>query len=252
MTKNWNRRSYGTAAARLTATAATAATALTALLAVLTAGAAPASASASAAPGPPGFGFDFGACPAVAELPEGADPGTWRCEVMHATGRLRVGGVDEPIDRPMTLTFAEGRVDGAYAQVFGEMTAEPIRVGGTPLTLTPQYGGYSDFEADDARRGELDLTLAVGGPLLPEGCAIGGAAAEPVHLVLKDTRPTEVISQDPLMVSFAAADTEFAAPRTGGCGRLAGPVLDRLLDLPAPPGENRLELDATVAIRPYA
>ncbi|WP_181785831.1 hypothetical protein [Streptomyces phytophilus] len=242
MTKNWNRRSCGPGAARL------AATALTALLAVLTAGAAP----ASAAPGPPGSDFDFGACPAVDELPEGADSGTWRCEVMHATGRLRVGGVDEPIDRPMTLTFAEGRVDGEFAQVFGEMTAEPIRVGGTPLTLTPQYGGYSDFEADDVRRGELDLTLAVGGPLLPKGCSIGAAATEPVHLVLKDTRPTEVISEDPLVVSFAAADTEFTAPRTGGCGRLGGRILDRVLDLPAPAGENRLELDATVAIRPYA
>ncbi|MEO3767252.1 hypothetical protein [Streptomyces sp. B8F3] len=247
MTKNWNRRSYGTGAARL------AATALTALLAVLTAGAAPASAeSAVADPAPPGPAFDFGACPAADELPAGADPGTWRCEVMHATGRLRVGGVDEPIDRPMTLTFAEGRVDGAFAQVFGEMTAEPVRVGGTPLTLTPRYGGFSDFEADDVRRGELDLTLAVGGPLLPEGCSIGGAATEPIHLVLKDTRPTEVISEDPLMVSFAAADTEFTAPRTEGCGRLGGRILDRVLDLPAPAGENRLELDATVAIRPYA
>ncbi|AUH41807.1 hypothetical protein [Streptomyces sp. CMB-StM0423] len=247
MTKNWNRRSYGTGAARL------AATALTALLAALATGAAPASAAPAAAEaGPPGAEFDFGACPAADELPAGADPGTWRCEVMHATGRLRVGGVDEPISRPMTLTFAEGRVDGAYAQVFGGMTAEPIRVGGTPLTLTPRYGGYSDFEADEVRRGELDLTLAVGGPALPKGCSIGAAATEPIHLVLKDTRPTEVISKDPLMVSFAAADTEFSVPRTEGCGRLGGRILDRVLDLPAPAGENSLGLDATVAIKPYA
>ncbi|WBB57836.1 hypothetical protein O7599_19340 [Streptomyces sp. WMMC500] len=244
MTKDWNQRSYGTRAARL------AAPALTALLAVLTTGAAPASPAAET--GPPGAGFDFGACPAADELPAGADPGTWRCEVMRATGRLRIGGVDEPVGRPMTLTFAEGRVDGAYAQVFGELTAEPIRVGGTPLTLTPRYGGYSDFESDDLRRGELDLTLAVGGPLLPKGCSIGAAATEPIHLVLKDTRPTEVISEDPPVVSFGAADTEFAAPRTDGCGRPGGRILDRVLDLPAPAGENRLELDATVALRPYA
>ncbi|MFW6692501.1 hypothetical protein [Streptomyces sp. MAR4 CNX-425] len=248
MTKNWKRRSYGTGPARA------AAAALTALLAVLTAGAAPAAADAKP-PGPasgPASGFDFGACPAVDELPAGADPGTWRCEVMRATGRLRVGRVDEPIDRPMTLTFAEGRVDGEFAQVFGEMTAEPIRVGGTPLTLTPRYGGYADFQSDDERRGELDLTLAVRGPLLPRGCSIGGAATGPVHLVLKDTRPTEVISEDPTVVSFGAADAEFAAPRTDGCGRLGGGILDRVLDLPAPAGENRLELDATVAIRQYA
>lgn len=243
MTKNWNRRSYGTGAARV------AATALAALLAVLTTGAAPSAADTGSA-GP--SGFDFGACPAADELPAGADPGTWRCEVMQATGRLRVGDVDEPIDRPMTLTFAEGRVDGAYAQVFGEMSAEPIRVGGTPLTLTPRYGGYADFQSDDVRRGELDLTLAVRGPLLPRGCSIGTEATEPIHLVLKDTRPTEVISEDPPVVSFGAADAEFAAPRAGGCGRLGGRILDRVLDLPAPAGENRLELDATVAIRPYA
>ncbi|AKH83557.1 hypothetical protein AA958_16575 [Streptomyces sp. CNQ-509] len=251
MKKNWNRRSYGTGAARV------AATALAALLAALTTGAAPAAAdpaaeATAAEAAPPGAAFDFGACPAADELPAGADPGTWRCEVMHATGRLRVGGVDEPVERPMTLTFAEGRVDGAYAQVFGEMTAEPIRVGGTPLTLTPRYGGYSDFEADDVRRGELDLTLAVGGPLLPKGCSIGPAASEPIHLVLKDTRPTEVISEDPLVVSFAAADREFTAPRTEGCGRPGGRILDRVLGLPAPAGENSLELDATVAIKPYA
>lgn len=249
MTKNWKDRSYGTGAARIAV--ATAASALAALLAVSLTGAA-APASADPKPPGPGTGFDFGACPAAEELPVGADPGTWRCEVMQATGRLRVGSVDEPIDRPMTLTFAEGRVDGAYAQVFGEMSAEPIRVGGTPLTLTPRYGGYSDFQSDDVRRGELDLTLAVRGPLLPRGCSIGGAGTEPIHLVLKDTRPAEVISEDPLVVSFGAADAEFAAPRADGCGRLGGRILDRVLDLPAPAGENRLELDATVGIRPYA
>ncbi|RII11303.1 hypothetical protein DSC45_28865 [Streptomyces sp. YIM 130001] len=196
--------------------------------------------------------FDFGACPARAELPADADPGTWRCEAMEATGHLKVGGVDEPIDRPIRITFAEGRVDGAFRQVFGDMTAEPIRVGGSPLTLTPQYGGYSDFESDDVRRGELDLTFAVGLRGVPGGghaCAVG-SDRDAVHLVLQDTDPTRVISEEPLVVAFGAEDRRFAVPCTSGCGPL-GRVLDHRLDLPSPVGDNRISLDAVVGIRPY-
>lgn len=224
-----------------------------ALLAGLTLGAAPAHAAEQAAELPK---FDFSACPTVEELPEGADPGTWRCEVMHATGRLRLGSVDEPLTAPMKITFAEGRVDGEFRQVFGEMTAAPIRVGGTPLTLTPQYGGYSDFLSDDTRRGEFDVKFAIGAggrhglPALPsKGCSVG-SDEDAIHLVLKDTYPTRVISKDPLIVAFGAQDTEFTAPRTSGCGRL-GRALDRVLGLPSPAGANAFEMDVTVGIKPY-
>ncbi|RFU87110.1 hypothetical protein DY218_08655 [Streptomyces triticagri] len=196
--------------------------------------------------------FDFGACPARAELPAGADPGTWRCEVMEATGHLKVGSVDEPIDRPIRITFAEGRVGGEFRQVFGELRSDPIPVGGSPLTLTPQYGGYADFESDSIRRGELDLKFAVGlrgVPTAGQHCAVG-SDRDAVHLVLQDTDPTRVVSEDPLVVAFGAEDVRFAVPRTSGCGPLRG-LLDRQLALPSPSGVNHISLDAMVGIRPY-
>ncbi|MDX3457477.1 hypothetical protein PV396_36915 [Streptomyces sp. ME02-8801-2C] len=222
-----------------------------ALLVGLALGAVPAHGAERAADLPE---FDFSACPSVEELPTGADPGTWRCEVMHATGHLRMGAIDEPLTEPMKITFAEGRVDGEFDQVFGEMTAAPIRAGGTPLTLTPQYGGYSDFLSDDTRRGEFDIKfsigLAHGLPALPSsGCSVGGDA-DAVHLVLKDTDPTRVISRDPLVVAFGAQDAEFAAPGTSGCGPLRR-ALDRALGLPSAAGANAFTMDVTVAIRSY-
>ncbi|MEV7196237.1 hypothetical protein AB0N81_31200 [Streptomyces sp. NPDC093510] len=199
--------------------------------------------------------FDFSACPTVDELPAGADPGAWRCEVMHATGHLRMGTVDEPLTEPLKITFAEGRVDGEFRQVFGEITAAPIRVAGTPLTLTPQYGGYSDFLSDDTRRGEFDIKFALGSayrlPALPSSDCSVGTDEDAVHLVLKDTVPTRVISKDPLVVAFGAQDAEFTAPKTSGCGRL-GRVLDRTLGLPSTAGANTFDMDVTVGIRPYA
>ncbi|MFC8077613.1 hypothetical protein ACFUN8_19000 [Streptomyces sp. NPDC057307] len=223
-----------------------------ALLAGLALGATPAQGAERAADPPV---FDFSACPAAEELPAGADPGTWRCEVMHATGHLRMGDVDEPLTEPMKITFAEGRVDGEFRQVFGEMTAAPIRVGGTPLTLTPQYGGYSDFLSDDTRRGEFDIKFAIGSAYGPparpssSGCSVG-SDKDAVHLVLKDTVPTRVISEDPLVVAFGAQDTDFAAPGTRGCGPLSR-VLDRALGLPSAAGANAFDMDVTVGIRPY-
>ncbi|GGW72824.1 hypothetical protein GCM10010381_67030 [Streptomyces xantholiticus] len=222
-----------------------------ALLAGLALGAAPAYGAERAADLPE---FDFSACPTVDELPTGADPGTWRCEVMHATGHLRMGAVDEPLTEPMKITFAEGRVDGEFRQVFGEMTAAPIRVGGTLLTLTPQYGGYSDFLSDDTRRGEFDIKFVIGSAhgllSLPwSGCSVG-SDEDAVHLVLKDTDPTRVISKDPLIAAFGAQDAEFAAPGTSGCGPL-GRALDRALGLPSTAGANAFDMDVTVSIRSY-
>ena len=191
----------------------------------------------------------FADCPSLSELPEGADPAKWRCEAMTATGHLTLGRVEMPIDRPLAITFAEGRVDGEFRQVFGAMAATPLRVRGTPLSITPRYGGYSDFESNDERRGELDLTFRISGPGVPRGCSIG-TEADPVHLVLKETDPSRVVSPDPLIVAFGVADNRFAAPGTSGCG-LLGPVLDRALRLPAPAGVNGIDLDARVALRSY-
>ncbi|MFI6014115.1 hypothetical protein ACIBAG_35850 [Streptomyces sp. NPDC051243] len=165
-----------------------------------------------------------------------------------------MGAVDEPLTEPMKITFAEGRVDGEFRQVFGEMTAAPIRVGGTPLTLTPQYGGYADFLSDDTRRGEFDIKFAIGSAhgsaaRPSSGCSVG-SDEDAVHLVLQNTDPTRVISRDPLVVAFGAQDAEFAAPGTRGCGPLSR-VLERALGLPSAAGANAFDMDVTVAIRPY-
>ncbi|WP_225890976.1 hypothetical protein [Streptomyces dioscori] len=216
---------------------------------------APAHAGPGARSGP---GHDLGTrdrgfqdCPALSELPPGADPAKWRCEAMTAAGHLTLGRVDVevPADRPLAITFAEGTVDGEFRQVFGAMAATPLRVGGTPLSITPRYGGYSDFQSNDERRGELDLTFRISGPGVPPGCSIGGGA-DPVHLVLIETDPPKVVTPDPLVVTFGVADNRFAVPGTSGCGPL-GPVLDKALRLPSPAGANGIDLAARVTMRSY-
>src|SRR5262245_13625862 len=71
--------------------------------------------------------FDFSDCPAI---PAGADPAQWRCEVLESTGTVRIGKLGELPGGAMRLTFAEGQLDGKYAQVFGALRSEPIRVPG--------------------------------------------------------------------------------------------------------------------------
>ncbi|MFF3481775.1 hypothetical protein ACFYXC_00640 [Streptomyces sp. NPDC002701] len=222
----------------------------TASVSAATAAPAHAGASADASAGADAQERAFQDCPALAELPDGARPADWRCEAMTAVGHLTLGRVEVPIDEPLAITFAEGTVDGEFRQVFGAMAATPLRVRGTPLSITPRYGGYSDFESNDERRGELDLTFGITGPGLPSGCSIGSTTA-PVHLVLLETDPPKVVTPDPLVVTFGVEDNRFAIPRTSGCG-LLGPVLDKALRLPAPAGVNSIDLDARVTMRSYS
>ncbi|WP_245996289.1 hypothetical protein [Streptomyces armeniacus] len=202
-----------------------------------------AGADTAVAAGPPGS--PFAACPARAELPEGADPAAWRCEVMTATGHLTVGRIDVPIAEPMRVTHAEGRIDSEFHQVFGGMAAEPIRVPHTPLSVTPQYAGAFDFHSDDQRMGELDVKFRISGPGWARwrDCSIGNDA-DAVHLVLKAEG-----KGGPGKVPHAV-DNTFAVPGTSGCGRL-GRVLDAALDLPSPAGENRISLEGDRVIRSY-
>ncbi len=189
-------------------------------LTALTLGVGVTAGSAHAAVPVPVKGADFRACPALSELPEGADPGAWRCEAMTAVGHLTLGRIDQSLDKGMAITFAEGTVSGEFRQVFGAMTAAPVRVRGTWLEITPRYAGYFDFHSNDQqRRGELNLTFGISGSAVPSGCSIG-TDADPVRLVLKETKASTVVSQDPLVVAFGVADNRFTAPRTSGCGRL--------------------------------
>ncbi len=82
---------------------------------------------------------------------------------MTAVGHLTLGRIDQSLDKGMAITFAEGTVSGEFRQVFGAMTAAPVRVRGTWLEITPRYAGYFDFHSNDQRRGELNLTFGISG-----------------------------------------------------------------------------------------
>ncbi|SFB61882.1 hypothetical protein SAMN05216266_12924 [Amycolatopsis marina] len=192
-------------------------------------------------------GFDFTACPAI---PAGADPAKWRCEVLISTGTLSFGRIRELPLREMRLTFAEGTLDGRFAQVFGSLEAEPTPLPGAPRTTVQlRYAGYSDFESNDERKGEIDLALRVRGPLLAPGCTIG-EEQNPIHSEIQQVGPTEVISADPPVLRFTSVDEQLAVPAARHCGRL-GRSLNRWLDLPASSGENVLRQTTHVGLRPY-
>ncbi|SFP33196.1 hypothetical protein SAMN05421810_102286 [Amycolatopsis arida] len=191
--------------------------------------------------------FDFTDCPT---LPAGADPARWRCEVLVSTGTLRISRREVPL-RAMRLTFAEGRLDGRYAQVFGSLVAEPSPVPWLPgVTLRPRYAGHSDFESNDERKGEIDLAFTVRGPLPGASCAIG-SEVEPVHSEIQQVGETELLSPDPPVLRFRSVDERLALPATTGCGPLAR-LLDHRLGLPSPSGRNSLRQVTLVGLRPYA
>ncbi|RZS40721.1 hypothetical protein EV193_10332 [Herbihabitans rhizosphaerae] len=214
--------------------------ALAAVAATALAMAAPA---ASAEPVPT---FDFADCPSI---PAGANPAEWRCEVMMATGTIRVGGIEQSLG-PMRLTFAEGRLDGKYAQVFGALRTKKVPLGRGLLSTRLSYAGYSDFQSNDQRMGDLHVKLDLVGSLLPEGCAIG-SDADPIKTAVKATAKPEVVSENPLVVRFPLVDNDFAVPRTHGCG-LFGHLLNRRLGLPSPSGENSLSMTTYVSMKGYA
>ena len=177
----------------------------------------------------PAFGFSD--CPAP---PPNADPGTWRCEAFVSQGKLTVGNQEIPLGE-IRLTFGEGRVNGQYAQVFGALRHEPVRVPGLAgTTIQLHYGGYSDFQSNAERRGELDIYAVLRHPLLRKGCRIG-TAATPLHTVVHDdpALPPTVLSKNPPTFHFGVVDPDLALPATQGCGPF-GKLVDRKLGLPAP------------------
>ncbi|WP_199440265.1 hypothetical protein [Umezawaea beigongshangensis] len=190
--------------------------------------------------------FDFTDCPA---LPSGADPAEWRCEVLESRGVLSFGNVRDLRMGAVRLTFAEGRLDGEYAQVFGALRSKPVRVPGVPgARVALRCGGHPDFLSDDERKGEIDLAITVSGPLLPTGCTIGDED-DPIRSVLQPVGETEVVSQDPPTLRFATVDEQLGFPASD-CGRWTG-LLDHRLGLPSPSGANVLEQTTHVQLRSY-
>lgn len=213
--------------------------------------------SGAAADPVPSFGFAD--CPA---LPAGADPALWRCEELRSTGTARFGGVDVRLAN-MTMTFAEGELNGQYAQVFGALRAEPTRVPGgllgvpgsdrnplLRLDIRLEYAGYADFHSDGDHMGEQHLKFRVVSPLLPPTCTVG-TDDDPIALKPVRTSGPDVISTDPRVLGFSIADTEFAVPAAHGCGRLDEFVNHRF-GLPSPVGTNTITLDTMVGLKDYA
>jgi hypothetical protein len=213
---------------------------------------------ASAQPAPPTF--DFADCP---NLPAGADPAQWRCEVLVSTGTVRLGRIAEQPTGSMRLTFAEGWLNGRYAQVFGALRAEPVRVPGgllgvpgaerNPLLrmdIQLRYAGFADFFSDGDRMGTQHLKLGVISPLLPPGCTIG-SDEDPIVFRPVRTAGPDVISTNPPVLRFTITDDAFAVPSPHGCGGLDR-LLSRRLGVPAPAATNAMTLTTYVGLRGYA
>ncbi|MEU0939682.1 hypothetical protein [Embleya sp. NPDC005971] len=205
--------------------------------------------------------FDFTDCPA---LPASADPNKWRCEVHVATGRMRLGGLDVPL-RPMTITHAEGPLpDGSTGQVFGALHATPspaagglLGIPGLPeqapvlgVNVETRYGGWFDFLSHGTSAGGLDVTLALGGPLLPKDCSIG-TAEHPIRLTMMRKGPNEWVSKDPPILKGTLWDNTVALPAATNCGPL-GTLLNGRNHLPSPAGDNSITLDGLYTFKTYA
>jgi hypothetical protein len=202
-----------------------------------------ATAPAAAQPAPT---FDFTDCPAI---PPAADPAQWRCEVLVSQGSVRFGALPELPLTGLRTTFAEGQLDGRFAQVFGALRADPVPVPGgllgnrNPLLrmdIRLEYAGFADFLSVGDRMGEQHLKLAVRSPLLPRTCTIG-SDADPIVF-----RPVRTGGPDPVTMR----DNEFAMPGAYRCGPLTR-LLERRLGVPSAAGANDLQLSTVVGLRSY-
>lgn len=197
--------------------------------------------------------YDFTDCPAI---PAGVDATRWKCEVLTATGSMRLGSRDVPELAPMTITHAEGPLpDSTNGQVWGALRGGPTAVPGgllghgrLPLSLQPEYGGRSDFYSVGDSMGLFTLRYRAVSPLLPRDCVIGGGET-PIEIRLKRVGTSEWISKNPPVIKFTATDTAFTAPAATGCGPLTRLVNDRL-GLPAQSG-NAITLSAVYTFKTY-
>lgn len=218
---------------------------------------------AAAAPEPAGDPvptFDFADCPAI---PADADPAQWRCEVLMSSGTIEFGTIAEQHTGAMRLTFAEGRLDGEFAQVFGALRAERTRVPGgllgipgsderNPLLrmdMRIEYAGYTDFLSDGDRMGEQHLKIRVISRLLPGTCTIGGDQ-DPIRFRPIRTSGPDTISADPPVLRFTIEDERFAVPGARGCGGL-DQLVNRRFGLPAAANANTIRLTTLVGLKSY-
>jgi hypothetical protein len=167
-----------------------------------------------------------------------------------STGTIRFSNLAEQQLGAMRLTFAEGELDGEFAQVFGALRAEPTRVPGLPRTdMRIEYAGFADFLSDGDRMGEQHLKIRLISRFLPRTCTIG-SNQDPIRFRPIRTSGPDVVSTNPPILRFAIEDTEFAVPRARGCGVLNG-LVNKRFGLPAPAGTNAITLDTFVGLKGY-
>lgn len=192
--------------------------------------------------------FDFADCPAI---PADADPALWRCEVLMSSGTIRFGNLPEQATGTMRLTFAEGTLDGKFAQVFGALRAEPTRVRGVlpRLDMRIEYAGFADFLSVGDQMGEQHLKIRLLSRLLPDTCTIGNDR-DPIKFRPIRTSGPDVISTNPPVLRFTIEDKQFAVPKTHGCGEL-GRLMNKRFGLPAPAGTNAMTFTTMVGLKSY-
>lgn len=240
----------------------------------------PATAGAAAEePLPPGL-TDFSQCP---DLPEGANPDFWICNVVEVTGgKLQMGKIDQPLDQPLRLVYANG-FDPVTLEGFvlpAQLEAAPLTLPGgvlglQPLGKLPLLGVKATPELVDLELPgtavRLKLKIHVDNPLLGKRCTIG-TDEDPLTLNLTigttdPPPPNEPISGSVVGVSYDPAtltnivkatvvDNAFAVPAAQHCGPLGLDLLTPLVNarsgLPSPAGTNTAVMKQYAASRTYS
>ncbi|GLW61924.1 hypothetical protein Arub01_01680 [Actinomadura rubrobrunea] len=259
--------------------AAAAAAALTASALVATA---PPASARDAAPIPPEVNLND--CPTLSELPKGADPNFWLCTVVVITGgRLQFGTIDQKIDKPIALTYANGFDPVTLEQsfVFRPLKGEPLKVAGGVLGIPgtdvlPFLELYAQAQlARDPEVSPVDdpnvayrmhMKIKNINPLLGDTCYVG-SDSDPItlNLTFGTTNPPppnkpitgrgiEPHPDDPTVFTSTVVDNAFSVPKSTGCGPwgLLNGIADFRAGLPAKAGTNTAVFETMAKFRGYS
>ncbi|OLT14273.1 hypothetical protein BJF79_19225 [Actinomadura sp. CNU-125] len=227
--------------------------------------------------------FSFEDCPA---LPEGADPLFWGCTVAEITGgRLKLGGIDQEIEQPITMVYANGFDVHTFEQtvIWQSLESEPLRVEGGILGIPgsdflpimqihaqPQIAGELELNPDQGAsrvRMRPHMKISVQNPLLGDSCTIG-TDENPITIDLGDAptdppppnepisgTPFEVVQTTPFVVNKTTmVDNAFAVPKSSNCGPFGwfNGIVDWQAGLPSAAGNNTAVFEIYAATKSYS